>query len=139
MAATPSLATFVTGELRRFIRRKARAFALFAIAGLAAAVMIGYLIAAGYTAIEQQTSPILADLILAGIMAVLAIVLAVVGAVLAKTPKRQKVMARAVAAGVPLAVGLARRRIPWGLIGSAAAGLAAAAVARAAFRSGDRR
>jgi hypothetical protein len=134
MAATPSLATFVTGEVRQFIRRKTRAFALFAIAGLAAVVMIGYLIAAGYTAIEQQTSPITADLILAGIMAFLAVVLAIVGAVLAKTPKRQKAMARAAAAGVPLAVGLLGRRIPWSLIGSATAVIAAAALARAAMR-----
>jgi hypothetical protein len=134
MAVTPAIARLVTDELRRFLRRKTREYAFFALAALAALATIGYLIAAAYDAIARRTDPITADFILAGSMAVLAVVLAAIGLIFARKPKREKIMASAAVAGLPLAAGLLGRRIPWTVIGAGAAAVVALALGRAIAR-----
>jgi hypothetical protein len=130
MPATPALAVMLKEEVRRYVRRKVRAWTFFALAGVAALFMIGYLIAAGHEAIAERTDPLTADFILAGGMAIVAIVLAVIGLLFAKKPRRERIASKAASVGLPFAAGLVARRAPWMLLAIGAIALAGMALGR---------
>jgi hypothetical protein len=130
MSVTPALATLAIEEIRLYLRRKAKVFAFFGLAAIATLATIGCLLAAAHEAIAQQTDALTADVILAAGMAVIAIVFAVVGLIFQRKPKREKMMSTAAAVGLPLALGLFGRKLPWGILAAGAAAVAGVALGR---------